>query len=103
MVQFQQETGETVTKQTFAHVFRSVYVKSLNPTTIVNSFRSSGIYPPNRLAFNDKTLGPSQQYIKGKSNTEGTKQHETRPCREEMAPQAIENAMDASTLTKYSK
>ena len=103
VVQFQQETGETVTKQTFARVFRSAYMKSLNPTTIVNSFRSSGIYPPNRLAINDKKLGPSQQYIKGKSNTEGTKQHETRPCGEEMALQALENAMDASTLTKYSK
>ena len=52
--------------------------------------------------INDKKSGPSQQYIKGKSNTEGTKQHETRPCGEEMALQALENAVDASTLTKYS-
>ena len=93
VVQFQQETGETVTKQTVAHVFRNAYMKSVKPTTIV-------IYPPNRLAINDKKLGPSQQYIKGKSNTEETKQHETRPCREEFA---LENAMDASTLTKYGK
>ena len=39
VVQFQQETGETVTKQTVAHVFRNAYTKSI---TIVNSFRASG-------------------------------------------------------------
>ena len=68
-------------------------MKSLNPTTIVNSFRASGIYQPNRLVINDKKLGLSQQYIKGKSNTVGTKQHETRPCGKEMALQALEKCI----------
>ena len=99
VAEFQYETGECISKQTFARVFRIAYMKSVKPGTIINAFRASGIYLPNRSVIDDKKLKPSQPYQGMSKNDTSSKQHSG----ERMALKALENAMDDSILTTYKK
>ena len=74
-------------------------MKSVKPGTIINAFRASGIYLPNRSVIDDKKLKPSQPYQGMSKNDTSSKQHSG----ERMALKAFENAMDDSILTTYKK
>ena len=53
---------EVVNKYNFAGVFKEAWDESLKPSTIVNSFRASGICPLNKDAIPRGKLLPSSSY-----------------------------------------
>lgn len=52
--------GEVLSKYEFAPVFRTAWENTIKLSTLVNSFRATGICPLNRKAISDKVLSPSQ-------------------------------------------
>ena len=54
-----QNSGESVTKYTFARVFSQAWTESLKPATLINSFKGSGICPLNRNAISISKVMPS--------------------------------------------
>lgn len=50
---------EIINKYTFAGVFSEAWAETIKPTTIINSFKGSGICPFNREAISDYKLLPS--------------------------------------------
>lgn len=84
--------GVTVDKYSFAPVFRKAYLATVKPMTIINAFRSSGIYPPDRLAIDEKKLQPAQVYEADKKPT--------KPTAAQLALSALEEELDEEMLTK---
>ncbi len=54
--------GLSVEKTTFSRVFKKAHLAAVKPGNIVRAFENSGIYPPNRHAFDDvKTIDSLQE------------------------------------------
>ncbi|ORU95132.1 MAG: hypothetical protein A6F71_10800 [Cycloclasticus sp. symbiont of Poecilosclerida sp. M] len=89
--------GATVNKTTFSPVFREAYLQIVKPQTIMNAFKHSGIYPPNRHAIDERKLYPSQVY----------QQKETEPYQpiavKKLALIALEEELDKETVKKYER
>ena len=71
---------------------------------IINSFKRSGIYPPNRLAINEKKLGPSKLY----KSKEETSEQQSQPVMvklglegKKLALKALEELMGSEMIAKY--
>ena len=60
--------GEVINKYGFAQIFRIAWENSLKMSTLINSFRASGICPLNRSAIKDDSLAPSSVYIHDNSD-----------------------------------
>ena len=54
--------GEMLNKYQFAGVFRKAWEATLKVSTLVNSFKTSGLYPLNRAAIKDDLLAPAAVY-----------------------------------------
>ena len=83
--------GTPVSKDVFSSVFRKAWEASVNVSTIVNSFRSSGICPLNYDAIDSSKLGPSLPYSACKQVPEST------------ALKSLEAEMKPETLSCYRK
>ena len=90
-----QHPGETVSKVSFSSVFRKAYLQVVKPETIINAFKHSGIYPPNRNAIVERKLQPSRAY---------QRQEKTEPYQpvaaKKLALIALEEELDAEILKK---
>ena len=64
--------GKSVTKYTFAEVFKEAWVNTVKLSTIVNSFRCAGIWPVNANVCKRK-LGPATLYEKKDKSDGGSK------------------------------
>ena len=62
--------GLSVTINTFAQVFKAAWTNTVKTSTIVNSFAKAGIYPVNRNAIGNGTLGPAKLYESSSSESE---------------------------------
>lgn len=54
--------GEFVTKQNFGRVFKETWGRCSQQSTAVNSFRSTGLYPFNPMAYDQAKVRPSSIY-----------------------------------------
>ena len=54
--------GKSVTKQTFARIFKEAWENTGKVSTIVNSFRSAGIHPVDFTAIRREKVIPSTLY-----------------------------------------
>ncbi len=61
--------AQTLDKTTFSRVFRKAYLATVKPATIINAFRSSGIYPTNRHEIDERKLQPSHVHEGGQDTT----------------------------------
>ncbi len=94
--------GLSVDKSTFCRVFKRAYLAAVKPGAIVRAFENSGIYPPNRYAFDEQKLKPSTVFTKDSDSTNkdegatglgaGTKR---------LALAALEEEMEAEVVMKY--
>ena len=83
--------GSSVSKYVFSSVFRKAWEASVNVSTIVNSFRSSGLCPLNYDAIDPSKLGPSLPYSASKQVPESA------------ALKSLEVQMKPETLSCYRK
>ena len=83
--------GSPIDKTTFSQVFRTAYLAAMKPTTIINSFERSGIFPPNGSAIDDRKLLPSKVYDK---TIENPGQSDQTPNNKNLALIALEEEMD---------
>ena len=91
--------GVTVNKSSFARVFRRAYLASLKPETIINGFRHSGTYPPNRHAIDKTKLQPAKVYEPSTELEEPSAT--TMPAAKHSALKALEEELSEETLTTY--
>ena len=88
--------GAAVNKSTFAKVFRKAYLQVVKPESIMNAFKHSGIYPPNRKAIDERKLHPSQVY---------QQQEKAEPYQpiaaKKLALTALEEELEQDVLKKY--
>ena len=96
--------GVSVNKQSFSKVFKKAYTNTLKCSMIINPFKRSGIYPPNRLAINEKKLGPSKLY----KSTKETSEQQSQPVMvklglegKKLALKALEEEMGSEMIAKY--
>ena len=54
--------GKSVTKQTFAQIFKEAWENTVKVSTIINSFRAAGIYPISFTAILREKVIPSTMY-----------------------------------------
>ena len=57
-----ENVGKSVTKETFAGVFREAFDNSVKVVTIVNAFHNAGIFPVNFTAIRPSKFTPSSIY-----------------------------------------
>ena len=88
--------GATVSKTSFARVFRKAYLSTVKADTLINAFRHAGIYPPNYLQIDQRKLQPSKVY-----EETGNKTKPFAPTANQLALQALEEEMNEETVTKY--
>ena len=95
--------GKSVTKQTFAGVFKQAWEKTVKVSTIVNSFRSAGIYPVDFTALRGAKLAPAALYKAEVPSKQSSSDLSTCPeCKpNEAALEALEKAMDRETQEKF--
>lgn len=93
-----ESSGEVLNKYTFARVFKDAWLETVKPSTIINSFRRSGICPLNRAAITkDKTL-PSTSMP-----TEADEEVSPRHIQRGYTIKSIRNAMYSSALKHLEK
>ena len=51
--------GKSVTKQTFSRVFKGAWENTVKASTIINSFRTAGIFPVDFSAIRQEKLAPA--------------------------------------------
>ena len=93
--------GLSVTNKTFAQVFKAAWTNTVKMSTIVNSFAKAGIYPVNRNAIGNGTLGPAKLYESSSSESEmssGKSSSDTS-----LPLKAMEAVMDPATVKKYNQ
>ena len=72
-----------VTKFNFAAVFHEAFDQTVKVTTIVNSFRDSGIYPVNFSAICSSKLSPSSVFSENESKIDHHQQNIVKLVSEE--------------------
>ena len=60
--QFMCENGQVVNRYNFSSVFKDAWIETLKVSTIVNSFKASGICPLNKDAINPGKILPSSSF-----------------------------------------
>ena len=97
--------GKYVNKFNFAAVFREAFDQTVKVTTIVNSFRDSGIYPVNFSAIRSSKLSPSSVYSESESKS-NEKSPSTEQCQAsaregEMCLLSLETMMSRETVSLF--
>ena len=82
-----QNFGKSVTKETFAAVFRRAYDDTVKVGTIVNAFRNSGIFPVNFEATRSTKFTPFSIYSSGPVTTKTSKVHKKNTTFREISPE----------------
>ena len=83
--------GESVSRESFAKVFREAWIASVKMSVLVNAFRESGLCPLNSQAVDACKLAPSMPYsTKSESAQNGTLQ-------------SLESMMKPETVNLYQK
>ena len=94
-----ENVGKCVTRQSFAAVFRDAFDQTVKVTTIVNSFRDSGIYPVNFGAIRSSKIMPSSVYSSDKPSAKpDTQDIATQP---KMTLESLEKMMSAETIRTF--
>ena len=92
-------------KFNFAAVFCEAFDQTVKVTTIVNSFRDSGIYPVNFSAIRSSKLSPSSVYSESESKS-NEKSSSTEQCQAsaregEMCLLSLEKMMSRETVSLF--
>ena len=78
--------GEVVNKYNFARVFKVAWDETLKPSTIINSFRASGICPVNESAVPKRKLLPSTVYPPSHPTAPPSQPASSQPALSDTAP-----------------
>jgi len=104
--QSRENPGSPVGEETFPELLKEDFLLFYRPLTVVNSFRSSGIYPVDGNAVRSEVLKPGLTFS-GESSVESSKEVTEKPS--QMQPsstdclgalQALESALDTPVRTK---
>ena len=98
--------GKSVTKQTFARIFKEAWENTVKVSTIVNSFRAAGIYPVDFTAIRREKVIPSTLYRVEEVASKQIPPIEVPPTGSKSKPndaalEALEKAMGSETKEKF--
>lgn len=104
--------GKCIGKENFAEKLKEAFLQFYKPLTVINAFKSSGIYPVDSTVVTKDMLKPSLPYLEDPSNPEIEKENETIPQeklgteKQEMAKGALEvfeSSLSTPTRQRYSQ
>ncbi|XP_038046939.1 uncharacterized protein LOC119721120 [Patiria miniata] len=96
-----EQPGDPINKATFPAKLHETVLAFYKPLTVMNSFKSSGIYPINREAISNEKLKPSLTF---KSKTPQDEPSTSVPSqRADDAFQVFRSVLDEATVTEYEK
>lgn len=95
--------GQYVTKYSFAEVFKEAWVNTVKMSTIVNSFRSSGIWPVNPDAIRVSKLSPSTVYHSDEATKQLSSNNLSSSLVEGSALGVLESVLSDATKEKFEK